>query len=79
MRALHPHIGARVALAGGELMGVRRVRLLAGEQAGPGLRADGGRLLLGCSPGTLELLVVQPAGGREMSAAELLRGRGLPG
>jgi hypothetical protein len=38
-----------------------------------GLRADGARLLLG----GLELLEVQPAGGRPMDAAAYLRGRNL--
>jgi methionyl-tRNA formyltransferase len=38
-----------------------------------------GRLLLDCTPGVLELLVVQPAGGRAMDAASYLRGHGPPG
>ncbi|HEV3045949.1 MAG TPA: methionyl-tRNA formyltransferase [Solirubrobacteraceae bacterium] len=51
---------------------------------GEGARASGpsvrdGRLLLACSPGVLELLVVQPPGGRAMDASAYLRGRGLPG
>jgi methionyl-tRNA formyltransferase len=95
VRALHPHIGARVALADGTLLGVHRAAL---AQLGPpqGDRAEGGQggsdgqvpegvtardgaLLLGCRPGTLELLVVQPPGGRAMDAAAYLRGHGLPG
>ena len=43
------------------------------------MSAREGRLLLGCRPGTLELLVVQPPGGRAMDAAAYLRGHGLPG
>ena len=38
-----------------------------------------GRLLLDASPGVLELLIVQPPGGRPMEAGAYLRGRGLPG
>jgi methionyl-tRNA formyltransferase len=38
--------------------------------------ADDGRLLLGTADGTLELLEVQPAGGRAMNAEAYLRGRG---
>jgi methionyl-tRNA formyltransferase len=83
VRALHPHIGARVALEDGSLLGVRRAVLAAAEAApadsAAGLRARDGRLLLDCSPGTLELLTVQPPGGREMDADAYLRGRGLPG
>jgi methionyl-tRNA formyltransferase len=56
VRALHPHIGARVQLEDGSFLGVRRAR--AREN------------------GTLELLEVQPAGGRVMSYTEYLRGRG---
>ena len=78
VRALHPHIGARAQTAGGDLLGVLRARV-APEGAGEGdgaLRAVEGRLLLACAGGTaLELLEVQPAGGRAMAAADWLRGR----
>jgi methionyl-tRNA formyltransferase len=94
VRALHPHIGARVALADGTLLGVQRARLADQDDAGAdarapvdhaaaaeafALRAHDGRLLLDCRPGVLELLLVQPPGGRAMDAADYLRGRGLPG
>jgi methionyl-tRNA formyltransferase len=87
VRALDPHIGARVVLADGTLLGVREARLLDSQEFGealPGDAAQGAfahdrRLLLGCMPGLLELLVVQPAGGRAMDAGSYLRGRGLPG
>jgi methionyl-tRNA formyltransferase len=73
VRALSPHIGARVALPGdGGFLGVLRAAVRAPGEAG-GLRADGERLLLG----GLELLEVQPAGGRPMDAAAYLRGRKL--
>lgn len=35
----------------------------------------GGRLIIGCGEGALELLTVQPEGGRRISAADYLRGR----
>jgi methionyl-tRNA formyltransferase len=81
VRALHPQIGARVQLADGSMLGVRRAELLgADEQAGlaepsqPGLLAREGRLLLACTPGALELTCVQPAGSRAMDASAYLRG-----
>lgn len=80
VRALAPHIGARLALPGGELLGVRASALA--EEAGPAagaLAGDGGRLLLGTAEGALELLEVQPPGGRPMDAPSYLRGHGLPG
>jgi methionyl-tRNA formyltransferase len=82
VRALSPHVGARVALADETLLGVHRAALLDGEQATestPGVFTHDGRLLLACSPGVLELLVVQPPGGRAMDAGAYLRGRGAPG
>ena len=94
VRALHPHIGARVELPDGSLLGVQRAALLppagdAGEtglavQASApggtaGITALGERLLLACTPGVLELLVVQPPGGRPMDASAYLRGHELPG
>ena len=70
VRALHPHIGAYLELEDGE-----RLRVLgASAGAGPGgpLSARDGRLFAG----DLELLEVQPAGGRPMDAAAWLRGHG---
>jgi methionyl-tRNA formyltransferase len=75
VRALSPHIGTRVELADGAMLGVLRAAVRDPGEAGP-LRCDdsGRRLLLG----GLELLEVQPAGGRPMEAAAYLRGHGLP-
>lgn len=55
VRALAPHIGARMPLADGTFLGVHRARV----------REDG----------TLELLEVQPPGGRAMAYADYARGR----
>jgi methionyl-tRNA formyltransferase len=80
VRALEPHIGARVALGDGTLLGVHRAALR--EETSHGRYAPterDGRLLLDCTPGVLELLVVQPPGGRAMDAAAFLRGHGLSG
>jgi methionyl-tRNA formyltransferase len=79
VRALDPHLGARVALSDGALLGVRQVALA--QTAAPlheGVYASDGHLLLGCAAGMLELLVVQPAGKRPMDAGAFLRGHGLP-
>lgn len=73
VRALHPHIGARAPLADGSYLGVLRARITEGE-ASEHVVARKGRLFLGA----LELLDVQPPGGRPMDAAAFLRGRGLP-
>ncbi len=86
VRALHPHVGARVELADGSMLGVHRAALAgsepreAGDTAGDaGMIVRDGRLLLACSPGWLELLEVQPAGARAMDAADYLRGHAAPG
>jgi methionyl-tRNA formyltransferase len=76
VRALNPHIGTWIELHSGERLGVRKARV-AGESAAPAeLVAVDGRLLWGCAGGALELLVVQPPGGRPMDAADFLRGYG---
>ncbi len=80
VRALHPHIGARVALPEGELLGVHRVALVDDDRgARPGIVARDGRLVLQCTPGALELVRVQPPGGKPMDAAAYLRGHAAPG
>ncbi|WP_320669923.1 methionyl-tRNA formyltransferase [Patulibacter defluvii] len=56
VRALAPHIGARLPLADGTKLGVLRTRI--------------------DDDGELELLEVQPPGGRPMAYADYLRGRG---
>jgi len=69
VRALRPHIGARYGELG--------VRAAAVRPAGPPpgeLAASDGRLLLGTTDGALELVEVQPPGGRPMAAADYLRG-----
>jgi methionyl-tRNA formyltransferase len=73
VRALTPHIGARVELGDGSFLGVVHAAVRDPAAAGP-LRALDGRLMLG----GLELLEVQPAGGRTMDVAAYLRGRALP-
>jgi methionyl-tRNA formyltransferase len=73
VRALSPHIGTRVQLPDGSFLGVLRAAVREPAAAGPLRSDDGGRLLLG----GLELLEVQPAGGRPMDAGSYLRGHGL--
>jgi methionyl-tRNA formyltransferase len=85
VRALHPHIGARLALQDGTLLGVCRAALAHADAPSPaaGTLAPGGdpggpsRLLYGTSRGALELLEVQPPGGRPMDAGAYLRGHAL--
>lgn len=74
VRALRPHIGARIDLPDDSALGVRAASL-AGAAVQPGwLRADDDRLLLDCRDGALELLEVKPPGGRFMPAGDWLRG-----
>jgi methionyl-tRNA formyltransferase len=89
VRALQPHIGARLALPDGAALGVKRARALpvggvsgdaphgAAPPAGV-LACVDGRLLYGTGDGALELLEVQPPGKRPMEAASYLRGHELP-
>jgi methionyl-tRNA formyltransferase len=78
VRALTPHVGAYIEFPDGDRLGVRRSAVgdphVAPE---PGELAErDGRLLFGANGGALELLTVQPAGGRPMEAAAYLRGYG---
>ena len=74
VRALAPHIGAWVEVPGGERMTVLGARAATDEVDPDRLLADDGRLLYGCSGGSLELVEVKPPGGRAMEADAWLRG-----
>jgi methionyl-tRNA formyltransferase len=77
VRALTPHVGAYLELPDGERLGVRRAAVAPAGGLAPGeLAVSDGRLLYGCAEGGLELLEVQPPGGRAMDAAAYLRGHG---
>ena len=79
VRALSPHVGARLALPDGSgYLGVLGARLATGPALAPGtLGNEDGRLLLATAAGTLDLTVVQPPGRRQMPAADYLRGHAL--
>ena len=80
VRALTPHVGAYVLLPDDERLGVRRAAVSDAPPPPPSeLAAEGDRLLYGCVDRALELLEVQPAGGRPMDAAAYLRGHGAHG
>ena len=70
VRALSPHIGARLRLDDGTMLGVLTAHVAADAPPGSGLRARDGRLFAG----GLELLEIQPPGKRPMDAASWLRG-----
>jgi methionyl-tRNA formyltransferase len=77
VRALSPHIGTHVELPTGERLGVLRAALVPSDGPGAGELAEAdGRLVFGAAAGALELLEVQPQGGRAMDAAAWLRGHG---
>ena len=73
-----PHIGAHLELEGGGRLRVCAASAVRGGPSAGEIEADGGGLLLGCSDGALRLDVVQPPGGRPMSAADFLRGHSAP-
>jgi methionyl-tRNA formyltransferase len=76
VRALTPHIGAHIALEDRSLLGVREVRVGPTRDLRPGtVSFDGPLPVLGCTDGTLELVVVQPPGKRPMPGEDYLRGR----
>lgn len=83
VRALSPHVGAAVLLGDGRRLGVweAQPRPPAAADPPPGeLDTRGPLPLLGCSPGTLALTVVQPEGRRAMPGDAYLRGlRTAPG
>ncbi|MFZ2051750.1 MAG: methionyl-tRNA formyltransferase [Solirubrobacteraceae bacterium] len=79
VRALHPHIGARLALPDGSILGVHRAEAMPAldevEVRQGELSVHGEHLLYGLAGGqALELLEVQPAGGKAMDAKAYMRG-----
>jgi methionyl-tRNA formyltransferase len=81
VRALTPHIGAYAVLGDGSRLGVSAARVaaeggLAGTPPPQGaVSFDGTVPIIGTAEGALELLEVQPPGGRWMSGEDYLRGR----
>jgi methionyl-tRNA formyltransferase len=76
VRALTPHIGAYVELDDGQPLRVlSAVAHRDGTVPAGTLSFEGPRPVLGCAPGALELLEVQPPGKRAMLAEDYLRGR----
>jgi methionyl-tRNA formyltransferase len=86
VRALTPHIGAYLELEGGERLGVRRARALDWAADRPGaIQEPPGKVglldatpFVFCGEGELLLDVVQPPGGKPMTASDYLRGHPLP-
>lgn len=79
VRALTPHIGARLELAGGERLGVLQTGVVSDSSLAPGqAEVVDDRLLVGCAEGALELIEVRPPGKKGMEGAAFVRGNGLP-
>jgi methionyl-tRNA formyltransferase len=77
VRALYPDIGAGITGPDGERLGVWTATAraaLPGDPAPGELGLDGPVPTLGCTPGTLALTTVQPAGRRQMPGEAYLRG-----
>jgi methionyl-tRNA formyltransferase len=79
VRALNPHVGTYVEPEGNDRLGVRAVALTDDPPVAPApgvLAAADDRLFYGAADRAVELLEVQPSGGRPMDAASFLRGHG---
>ncbi len=74
VRALTPHVGAYVELEDGSPLGVLKARVLPSGPAPGVLSLQAPNPVLGCAEGALELVVVKPAGRREMGGEDWLRG-----
>lgn len=74
VRAFNPAPGAATTLGGVALKVWSARPGKGGGTPGEVLRADAGGLLVACGEGALELIELQRAGGRRLSAADFLRG-----
>ena len=83
IRALAPHIGARTSHP--EIEGplkIWRARIFEARDRSlkPGhIRAENGRILVGCGTGSLEVLELQMPGAKRLSTPDFLRGNTLSG
>jgi methionyl-tRNA formyltransferase len=78
IRALTPHIGAMFQLESGDPLRVESAKVV-DRPLEPGITAaEEGRLFVGTTDMTLELLRVKPAGGKAMDVESFLRGNDAP-
>ncbi|MGK2878159.1 MAG: methionyl-tRNA formyltransferase [Solirubrobacterales bacterium] len=78
VRALTPHIGAVFELASGDPLRVEQARVTDRTLEPGAAAAEDGRLFIGTTDMTLELLRVRPAGGKTMDVESFLRGNDAP-
>jgi methionyl-tRNA formyltransferase len=74
VRALAPHIGARLELSDGTMLGVLEAAVVEDGPPPGSLSLSGQRPILGSAEGSLELVTVHPPGRRPMSGEAYLRG-----
>jgi methionyl-tRNA formyltransferase len=74
VRALAPHIGARLELSDGTALGVLEAAVVEHGPPSGSLSLSGQRPILGTAGGSLELVTVHPPGRRPMSGEAYLRG-----
>jgi methionyl-tRNA formyltransferase len=74
VRALAPHIGARLELLDGTVLGVLEAAVVEDGPPPGSLSLGGRRPVLGSANGSLELVTVHPPGRRPMSGEAYLRG-----
>jgi methionyl-tRNA formyltransferase len=78
VRALNPHVGTYLSVDEDARLGVRRAKATPGEMPPGTFRRDERQLVMGTGNGLLNLLEVQPPGGRPMPAEAYLRGHDVP-
>ena len=73
IRGVSPWPGAYTYLDG-KLIKIHKAALLPDQKGEPGLLVGEKRMIVGCGDGSLELLEVQPQGGKRMRGEDFLRG-----